>query len=59
MERTDRAIEEVLRRTVNLAMDNCDELLAGVELAINTTVRRVTGMFSFHAVAKQRGHPAF
>ncbi len=46
-ERANRVVEEVLRHTVNQAMDNWDELLAGVELAINTTVKRSTGMSPF------------
>ena len=43
-ERTNRVVEEVLRHSVTLEQDTWDELLPAVELAINTTVKRATGM---------------
>jgi hypothetical protein len=46
-ERANRVIEEVLRHYVANCQDDWDDLLAGVELAINTSKKRSTGMTPF------------
>jgi hypothetical protein len=46
-ERANRVLQEVLRHVINSEQSNWDIMLAGVELAMNTSVRRSTGESPF------------
>ncbi len=46
-ERANRVLHEVLRHVVDASQSNWDEMLAGAELAMNTSVRSSTGESPF------------